>query len=268
LPASRLQKALNADKVTGVKILAIADLRSVSKILRSVSRMKRLDFMIFDLVLRHRLGLAAAVVTLLSVSGFSGATPAWAEEDTNMFNSVLGFVGMQFDKEQDSIDYRARAPIVVPPGTDLPPPKEAVRSSAWPKDPDIAAERRAALDSRRPAPQLTPNSRVEMSQTELQQGRGPLPSDGPPDECQAGAGTPLCLYTPWKVLKSVVTGFHSDTVQPGPEPPRKYLTEPPVGYRQATGVAKATIDAPKDQPDAADPGAYIRSQRPKTSVDN
>ena len=63
--------------------------------------MKRLDFMIFDLVLRHRLGLAAAVVTLLSVSGFSGATPAWAEEDTNMFNSVLGFVGMQFDKEQD-----------------------------------------------------------------------------------------------------------------------------------------------------------------------
>ncbi len=230
--------------------------------------MKRLDFMIFDLVLRHRLGLAAAVVTLLSVSGFSGATPAWAEEDTNMFNSVLGFVGMQFDKEQDLIDYRARAPIVVPPGTDLPPPKEAVRSSAWPKDPDIAAERRAALDSRRPAPQLTPNSRVEMSQTELQQGRSPLPSDGPPDECQAGAGTPLCLYTPWKVLKSVVTGFHSDTVQPGPEPPRKYLTEPPVGYRQATGVAKATIDAPKDQPDAADPGAYIRSQRPKTSVDN
>jgi hypothetical protein len=230
--------------------------------------MKRLDFMIFDMVSRHRLGLATAVAGLLSVAGFSSATPASAEEDTNMFNSVLGFVGMQFDKEQDSIDYRARAPIVVPPRTDLPPPNAAERGPAWPKDPDMAAERRAALDSRRPAPQLTPNSRVEMSQTELQQGRGPLPSDGPPDECQAGAGTPLCLYTPWKLLKSVVTGFHSDTVQPGPEPPRRYLTEPPMGYRQATGVAKATIDAPKDQPDAADPGAYIRSQRPKTSVDN
>ncbi len=224
--------------------------------------------MIFDLMLRHRLGLATAVAGLLSVAGFSSATPAWAVEDTNMFNSVLGFVGMQFDKEQDSIDYRARAPIVVPPRTDLPPPNGAVRGPAWPNDPDIAAERRAALDSRRPAPQLTPNSRVEMSQTELQQGRGPLPSGGPPDECQAGAGTPLCLYTPWKVLKSVVTGFQADTVQPGPEPPRRYLTEPPVGYRQATGVAKATIEAPKDQPDAADPGAFIRSQRPKTSVDN
>ena len=230
--------------------------------------MKRLDHMIFDIELRHRVGLATAVAALLSVAGFSSVTPARAEEDTNMFNSVLGFVGMQFDKEQDSIDYRARAPIVVPPRTDLPPPNGTERGPAWPKDPDIAAERRAALGSRRPAPQLTPNSRVEMSQTELQQGRGPLPSDGPPDECQASAGTHLCLYTPWNVLKSVVTGFRTDTVQPGPEPPRKYLTEPPVGYRQATGVAKATIEAPKDQPDAADPGAYIRSQRPKTSVDN
>ncbi|MGH6800113.1 MAG: hypothetical protein ACRECZ_01630 [Methylocella sp.] len=229
---------------------------------------KWLDFTISDMALRQRLCLATAAAALLSVAGFSSATPAFAEEDTNMFNSVLGFVGMQFDKEQDAIDYRARPPVVVPPRTDLPPPKEAVRGPAWPKDPDIAAERRAALDSRRPAPQVTPNSRVEMSQTELQHGRGPMPADGPPDECQAGAGTPLCLYTPWKVLKSIVTGFQSDTVQPGPEPPRKYLTEPPAGYRQATGVAKATIEAPKDQPDTADPGAYIRSQRPKISVDN
>jgi hypothetical protein len=230
--------------------------------------MKRLDFTIFDVVLRRRLGSATAVAALLCVAGIACAPPACAQEDTNVFNSMLGFFGMQFDKEQESIDYRARAPIVVPPRADLPPPKEAARGPAWPKDPDIAAERRAALDSRRPAPQITPNTRVEMSQTELQQGRGPLPSDGPPDECQAGAGTPICLYTPWNVLKSIVTGFHSDTVQPGPEPPRKYLTEPPAGYRQATGVAKATIEAPKDQPDAADAGAYIRSQRPKTSVDN
>ena len=107
--------------------------------------MKGLDFMIFDTELRQRLCLATAGAALLSVAGFSSATPAWAAEDTNMFNSVLGFVGMQFDKEPDSIDYRARAPIVVPPRTDLPPPKEAVRDPAWPNDPDVAAERRAAL---------------------------------------------------------------------------------------------------------------------------
>ncbi len=227
-----------------------------------------MKLMISGIVPGRDLGPAAAVAALLTLAAFSSAAPARAQEDTNMFNSVLGFVGMQFDKEQDSIDYRARAPIVVPPRTDLPPPKEAVRDPAWPKDPDVVEERRKAMDSRRPAPQITPNTRVEMSQTELQQGKGPMPTDGPPDECQAGAGTPICLYAPWKALKSMVTGFHSDTVQPGPEPERRYLTEPPPGYRKVTGVAKATIEPPKDQPDAADPGAYIRSQAHKTSVDN
>ncbi|MGH6840614.1 MAG: hypothetical protein ACREDV_00750 [Methylocella sp.] len=200
----------------------------------------------FDALLRHRRGFAEATAILLSVAGFTGATPARAAEDTSMFNSVLGFFGMQSGKEQDSIDYRARAPVVVPPRTDLPPPKEVVRDPAWPKDPNIAAERRAALDSRRPAPRVTPDSRVEMSETELQQGRGPKPADGPAGECDASPETALCLSTPWKVLGSVVNVFHSDPVQPGPEPPRKFLTEPPAGYRQATGVANATIDAPKD----------------------
>ncbi|MCI0600658.1 MAG: hypothetical protein L0Y60_14270, partial [Beijerinckiaceae bacterium] len=118
-------------------------------------------------------------------------------------------------------------------------------------------------------PQITPNTRVEMSQEELQKGRGPLPEEGPPDECLANSGTAsLCLYTPWKMLKSVTNVFSSDTVEPGPEPARKFLTEPPSGYRQATGAAKATIEPPKDKPDSGDAGAFIRSQRPKTSVDN
>ncbi|WGJ14577.1 hypothetical protein QEV83_18480 [Methylocapsa sp. D3K7] len=224
--------------------------------------------MISGIVVGRSLGAVVSAAALLCVAAFSGVSPARAQEDTNMFNSVLGFVGMQFDKEQDAIDYRARPPIVVPPKIDLPPPKVAVRDPSWPKDPDVIAERRAALDSRRPAPQITPNTRVEMSQTELQQGRGPLPADGPPDECQAGAGTPICLYAPWKALKSMVSSTSSDKIQPGPEPQRKYLTEPPPGYRKATGVAKATIEAPKDQPDVADPGAFIRSQGHKLSVDN
>lgn len=225
--------------------------------------------MIFDMVLWRRLGLATAAAALVSLIGPHAATPARAEEDTNPFNSVLGFVGMQFDKEQETIDYRARAPIVVPPRIDLRPPKEAVRDPAWPNDPNIIEERRRAMDSRRPAPQLTPNSRVEMSQTELQQGHGALPAAGPSpaDECQAGSGTPICLYAPWKALQAAVTGTQPDAGQPGPEPSRKYLTEPPPGYRKATGVVKATIEAPKDKPDSADPQAFIRSQRPKASVD-
>lgn len=220
-------------------------------------------------VLKSRgLGPAAALAAFLSAAAFPGAPPARAEEDTNPFNSVLGFVGLQFDKEEESIDYRARAPIVVPPATDLPKPKTAVRDPAWPKDPDVMDERRKQMDSRRPAPQITPNTRVEMSPAELKEGRGPMPKDGPPDDCQPGAGTPICLYAPWKALQAVANGFKSDTVQPGPEPDRRYLTEPPPGYRKATGVAKATIETPQEQTDASNPGAYYRSQRHKSSVDN
>jgi len=231
-----------------------------------------MDIMVFDRVQPRWPAAAGLLVAAgLFLAGSMGASPAKAEEDTNMFNSMLGFFGMQFDKEQDSIDYRARAPIVVPPHMDLPQPKEAARGQAWPTDPDIAERRRAALDSRRPAPQLTPNARAELSQSELQRnvgGNKALPSEGPPSECQASAGTPICLYAPWKALQTAISGTHSDEVQPGVEPDRKYLTEPPPGYRKATATAKATIEAPKDQPDAADPGAYIRSQQHKTSVDN
>ncbi len=217
-----------------------------------------------------------SVASVLAVAALVLAAPlsissVKAQEDTNMFNSMLGFFGMQFDKEKESIDYRARAPIVVPPRMDLPEPKESARSAAWPTDPDVAERRRAALDSRRPAPQLTPNARAELSQTELQKGvagNKALPSEGPPSECEASSGTPICLYAPWKALQNAVAGTQPDAVQPGVEPDRRYLTEPPPGYRKATATAKVTMDAPKDQPDPADPGAYIRSQQHKTSVDN
>jgi len=228
--------------------------------------------MVFDRVQpRKPAGAAKAAALALGgvvLAGFLGACPALAQEDTNPLNSVLGFVGLQFDKEKETIDYRARAPIVVPPKLDLPPPKTSVRDPAWPNDPDIAEARRAALDSRQPAPQLTPNARAELSAREMQRGIGALPTEGPPSECQANAGTPFCLYAPWKALQTAIGGA-PDVVEPGVEPPRKYLTEPPPGYRRATAAAKATGSAPeKEQPDAGDAAAYTRSQRHKMSVDN
>ena len=60
-----------------------------------------MKIMISGIVPGRSLGTAAAVAALLSVAAFSSATPARAEEDTNMFNSMLGFFGMQFDKEQE-----------------------------------------------------------------------------------------------------------------------------------------------------------------------
>ena len=230
--------------------------------------------MVFDRV-KTRI-CAAAPALQLSAAAFAfaallGASPARAQapqEDTNPLNSVLGFVGMQFDKDKEDIDYRARAPIVVPPRLDLPKPKQVAHNADWPKDPNIEERRHAAAAAQRPAPQITPNTRAELSQRELDGNRRALPTAGPPDDCQAGASTPICLYTPWKILQSMTGGGKPDTVEPGVEPPRNYLTEPPAGYRMATGTASATIEPPKDAPDAADPQAYNRSQLHKSSVDN
>ena len=180
---------------------------------------------------------------------------------------MLGFVGMAPNKDQDSIDYRTRAPIVVPPRTDLPPPVEAVRNPAWPKDTDVEEERRAALGSRRPAPQTTPNAPGVAAGTELREGSGALPPDGPPDECQSGGTMAICLSTPMKVVKSIMSGFHQEDVALGPEPQRKYLTEPPPGFRKptGTGIAKANIETPKDK---TGPGNYFTSQLPKSPAPN
>jgi hypothetical protein len=222
--------------------------------------------MVFDKVQGRR---KASILAAMAAGAFviGAPLPAAAEEDTNMFNSVLGFVGLQFDKEQDSIDYRARAPIVVPPRLDLPQPKESARSASWPVDPDVAERRKAALSANQPAPQLTPNARVEMSPRELSRVTGDLPKEGPPSECQSGAGTPICLYAPWKALQAVVGGGQADVVQPGVEPNRKYLTEPPPGYRKATAATALAPDKVKEEADPSDPAAYNRSQRRKTSVE-
>lgn len=221
----------------------------------------------------HGLCFAAfiAVAVLIAVSPARAQAP---QEDTNPLNSVLGFVGMQFDKEDAPIAYRARAPLVVPPKLDLPPPKQVAHGADWPKDPTIEAQAHEAAASQRPAPQVTPNTRVEMSANELQRQRddAPVPHRGAASsDCQASAGTPSCVYAPWDVLKSMtgLGGAKAPEVRAGdPEPPRDYLTDPPPGYRAPTATVSASQDIPKEQPDAADAQAYVRSQQHKTSVDN
>jgi hypothetical protein len=234
-----------------------------------------MNFMVFDHVqTRLKTPLRAFAPALAFIFALAViASPARAQapqEDTNPLNSVLGFIGMQFDKDKEDIDYRARAPLVVPPRLDLPQPKQVAHNADWPKDRQIEERRHAAVAAQRPAPQITPNTRVELSPREVAGSpRSDLPSAGPPDDCQPGAGTPICLYTPWKILQSLGGGgSRPDTVETGVEPARTYLTEPPPGYRKPTATATATIEAPKDRPDAADAAAYARTQQHKISVDN
>jgi len=230
--------------------------------------------MAFDcLKLRQKTSRAAAVTLLLL--GASYAMPVQAAEDTNTFNSFLGFFGMQFDKPpEDAIDYRARAPLVVPPKLDLPPPQraDARRPADWPKDPDVVARRKAEADSHRPAPQITPNTRAELTKDQLMAGQSEVIKldDGKSDGCGALGGASSCGGSPWQYVteKLGMAKKDDEVVLTGEEPPRKYLTEPPPGYRVPTANTKLIPDKPKTDADAGDAQAYSRrEQTHKNSVD-
>ena len=77
-----------------------------------------------------------------------GSGSAWAEDDddvpldTKLFRRVMKELG--FRNGDEGIEYRERAPLVVPPSRNLPPPQgeaAATRDPAWPKDPDVARRR-------------------------------------------------------------------------------------------------------------------------------
>lgn len=208
------------------------------------------------------------------------AAPALADDEGSFqgtLNTLLGFVGAAPEKDQTPIDYRERAPLVLPPSrgaTTLPPPQAAgsKRNAQWPNDPDVAARRAAATDARKP---VNHNNAVTaggaLSQSELRRGRidrgaQNQGAQSTPTHCSALSNNPDCLYTPWSVLAAKKEGSDSsDTVVAGQEPERRYLTDPPSGYRQATRTTKATMSgkAARPEDDGADAGAYIRSQRNK-----
>ena len=83
-----------------------------------------------------------------------------------------------------------------------------------------------------------------------------------------------CGDTPeqfWTAMKTSKGDSKEVALQPGQEPPREYLTQPPKGYLAPKKVAKYGFDSPsgnfKDDT-LSDAAGYIREQnRKKTSVE-
>src|SRR5581483_8653764 len=70
-----------------------------------------------------------AVAALALAAGLTASRPAQALDDDgsqNVFTAVLGLIDVlpNHDDAADEIDYRERAPLVLPPRMDLPPPVE------------------------------------------------------------------------------------------------------------------------------------------------
>ena len=165
-----------------------------------------------------------------------GASPAFAQEGSFIYNMMQGVFGKG---EGADIDYRARAPLVVPPNSTLPRPQQAAseRNAAWPNDPDVQRRKDAA----NPAPYEEPlglKNIARMSPEEIRRGRTTRQPRGQ-------------LFTEDdsnynNIIKPIVVGREMAARQAkvdenaatyGSEPPRRTLTEPPTGYRRPAGTA-------------------------------
>ncbi|MDJ1157881.1 hypothetical protein QNA08_06500 [Chelatococcus sp. SYSU_G07232] len=220
-------------------------------------------------MMRHDVKTSGFVAAASLAIALLAATGAQAQEGVFM-KDLLGNLGF-VDKEGERIDYRERAPLVVPPKLgQLPPPQDeravAARNAAWPKDPDVLARQREEEEARKPVPvksERDPRQGGRLSPQELQAGRRVGTNSAPgPRNCYGDQ----CRGDHWvhpDVLKTTgVKKEETANIAYGQEPTRERLVEPPKGYRLP--AANAPLGSGKKDPivrvDEADPKAYIAEQ--------
>src|SRR5215510_1128058 len=196
---------------------------------------------------------AAAVALALALAWSAGSARAEdADDDENVpldskiFRQFMKDLGLR--REGDAmIDYRERAPLVVPPSRDLPPPRDeaevAAKTTAWPKDPDVARRKQELAAEKA---KLKGNLSVEEQMRALRPDELDKPGRGDkkgadskaPGVSAEEASRPMMpsdLGTKTeKMFGSIWSTFTPAKPEAAPftgEPPREAMTAPPSGYQ-------------------------------------
>jgi hypothetical protein len=159
-----------------------------------------------------------------------GAAPMWVG-----IGSIFGLTG---NKDQEPIDYRDRAKLVLPPSVSLPPPAAAAvdGSVAWPVDPDVAKRKKAKAEKDNyvfvPLHMRDPHVVSYGAPVTV----GATAGQAPGQRACVNAPGQACATRPspsvnWNPLTWVGLEKKAPTVL-GPEPDRDWLTDPPKGYRE------------------------------------
>ncbi|MEN5083164.1 hypothetical protein ABE438_11825 [Bosea sp. TWI1241] len=195
---------------------------------------------------------------LLASGLLLAATPAFAQEGMLFQNLMRGVLG----NDKSDIEYRERAPLVVPPAASLPRPQEpgASRTAAWPDDPDVA---RRKAERERPnilfstSETHRSNTRPLMSQDELRRGRVTGRRTNGPEDVVPDQNNYNNQIQPIRIgreLASRKAQAETDNLLYGNEPRRQFLHEPPTGYRRPAGSAAVGPGAAGPQEDKQAPG--------------
>jgi hypothetical protein len=203
-------------------------------------------------------GCAGALALLVAATGASA-------QEGEAVKSLLGSIGI-IPKEKDPIVYNERAPLVLPPRMDLPAPAPGggaeARNGNWPKDPDVAARRKAAAEARTPwtsSEAYKLNEARRLSIEEVRAGRNPNNIVTTPPAL-SNSQADMSRMTPDQ-LRSYATSDDNVKLQ-GDGLERRYLSDPPGVLLKAQGGGKLKASAdPVINGDPDGPQAYIRQQQ-------
>jgi len=204
-------------------------------------------------VRRWRKASALALVVIALACASLGSARAAEDEDvpadTKFLRGFMSVLGLQ--RDGTGIEYRERAPLVVPPSRDLPAPQtESVtaRNPAWPKDPDrrkqAAAAEKAKLNGDHPTEEGRP-----LRPDELNVKGGAVTSPGKAAQSAEESARPM---SPDQLGASTQNFFEKMWGYVGPqraestpftgEPPRTTMTAPPAGYQTPSANQPYGVD--------------------------
>ena len=179
------------------------------------------------------------------------AAPALAFDEGrgSTVDSILGMFGLAPEKPEDAtINYRQRAPLVMPPKTELRQPRApgAARAPNWPQDQEAVAAAKKRVAEGRVKLERVDEGIQPIGARELANGPRSKPGQQP--------GARECVMDPdmtnpnacdkatfWRGL-TVAKQDEVAEARAGEGPDRKYLTQPPKGYMKATKNQKATFE--------------------------
>lgn len=164
-------------------------------------------------------GLALAAAALSGCSGTTYGTGTPAEQQ--LMEDLTGALSLRPSRQQ-AINYAPRPGIVKPPSTAvLPPPQEAAArgNPAWPESPEERLERiRAEATANQDNPHYRPNVVRDITYQENQ-----------PQTLSADRATREAQRAEFLRLKQMT--------RQGSPTTRRYLSDPPVEYRQPAETA-------------------------------
>jgi hypothetical protein len=190
---------------------------------------------------RDRFAFAPRLLPLAVALLIAAALPAAAQEPTPL-QKFLGKIGILEIPEESSIDYRERAPLVVPPSSALITPRSAEDVTKlnpdWPLDHNARQRTAAAIEFEKKVDEefysgrpLQPNelnrpgrlTRAEAARRDAAARRPEAQTAG--DEAAAGKER----YSPSQLGFKGWGSKKEETVVFSGEPERKFLTDPPPG---------------------------------------